>query len=198
MKLLIASNNQHKIEEIKEVLNGKFEEIATLQEDGIDCDPEENGTTFLENALIKARSVAKLTDKAVLADDTGLCVKALGGQPGVHSARYASNFTLGQKSHDSAANRKKLLAELANASDRSAYFQTVVVLLYPDGKIVTGDGKVEGHIIEQEQGANGFGYDSIFYSDELGKTFAEATTAEKLTVSHRSRALRDLLLKLKT
>ena len=189
MKLLIASNNQHKIEEIKAVLHDKFDEITTLSEAGIDCDPEENGQTFLDNALIKAKAVAKYTDKVVLADDTGLCVNALGGQPGVHSARYAGN-------HDSAANRRKLLCELANSADRSAYFKTIVVLLYPDGTFKTGEGEVHGHIIDEEQGENGFGYDCIFYSTELNKTFATATTAEKLTVSHRSRALKDLLSKL--
>ena len=189
MKLLIASNNKHKIEEIKAVLKGKFDTITTLAEEGIVCDPDENGETFYDNALIKAQAVARLTNMAVLADDTGLCVNALDGRPGVHSARYADD-------HDSAANRRKVLDELAGATDRTAYFQTVVVLLYPDGAIVTGQGRVEGRIIEQEQGANGFGYDSIFYCDELNKTFAEASTAEKLTVSHRSRALRDLLSKL--
>ena len=189
MKLVIASNNLHKIEEIKAVLSGEFEEILTLGDEKIVCDPEENGQTFLDNALIKAETVAKHTDKAVLADDTGLCVNALGGRPGVHSARYAGE-------HDSAANRKKLLHELQNCSDRSAYFQTVVVLRYPDGKILTGEGKVEGRIIEHEVGENGFGYDCLFYSNELHKTFAEATTDEKLAVSHRSRALRDLLSKL--
>ena len=189
MKLLIASNNQHKIEEIKAVLRGKFDEITTLSEENILCDPDENGQTFLENALIKARAIAKHTDKAVLADDTGLCVNALNGRPGVHSARYAGD-------HDSAANRRKLLGELKNATDRSAYFKTVVVLLYPDGKVVIGEGEVHGRIIENEQGSNGFGYDCIFFSNELGKTFAQATTEEKLTVSHRSRALKDLLNKL--
>ena len=189
MKLLIASTNQHKIEEIKAVLSDRFDDISTLKDEGIDCDPEENGKTFLENALIKARAIAKFTDSAVLADDTGLCVTALNGSPGVRSARYAGN-------HDSAANRRKLLSELENATDRSAHFKTVVVLLYPDGKYLVGEGEVHGRIIEREQGSNGFGYDSIFYSDELGKTFAEATTAEKLSVSHRSRALKDLLQKL--
>ena len=189
MKLLIASNNQHKIEEIKAVLKGKFEEITTLAEAGIDCNPEENGETFLDNALIKARAVTKYTDMAVLADDTGLCVNALGGRPGVRSARYA-------REHDSAANRRKLLSELENATDRTAYFQTVVVLLYPDGSYVVGQGRVYGQILKEEQGDNGFGYDSIFYSDELHKTFGQATTAEKLAVSHRSRALCDLLSKL--
>ena len=189
MKLMIASNNQHKIEEIKAVLRGKFDEITTLHDEGIDCDPEENGQTFLENAFIKARTIAKFTDKAVLADDTGLCVNALGGNPGVHSARYAGD-------HNSATNRRKLLSELAGSTDRSAYFKTVVVLLYPDGRFLTGEGEVHGQIIEREQGNNGFGYDSIFYSTEIDKTFAEASTEEKLTVSHRTRALRDLLSKL--
>ena len=189
MQLLIASNNKHKIEEIKAVLKGKFEAITSLAEENIVCDPDETGKTFYDNALIKAQAVAKLTDKAVLADDTGLCVKALNGRPGVHSARYADD-------HDSTANRRKVLAELEGITDRAAYFQTAVVLLYPDGKIITCEGKVDGHIIEEEKGANGFGYDCIFFSTELNKTFAEATTAEKLRVSHRSRALRDLLSKI--
>lgn len=191
MNLLIASNNRHKIEEIKAVLNGQFAKITSLVEEGIVCDPEENGETFYENALIKAQSVARLTcDKVILADDTGLCVKALNGRPGVHSARYADD-------HDSAANRRKLLGELHKIADRAAYFQTVIVLVYPDGKVLTGEGRVDGYIIDKEKGLNGFGYDCIFYSTELGKTFAEASTAEKLAVSHRSRALHDLLNKLK-
>lgn len=189
MELLIASNNKHKIEEIMAVLEGKFDKITTLDEEDIVCAPEETGKTFYENALIKAKAIAKFTNKVILADDTGLCVNSLNGRPGVHSARYSSD-------HDSAANRRKVLRELEGATDRSAHFQTVVVLLYPDGKIVTGEGKVEGRILESEHGANGFGYDCIFYSTELNKTFAEATTAEKLTVSHRSRALRDLLAKI--
>lgn len=189
MNLLISSNNQHKIEEIKAVLSDKFENITSLAEEGIFCEPDETGETFYENALIKARAVAKFTDKVILADDTGLCVKALNGRPGVHSARYADD-------HDNAANRRKVLAELRGIADRAAYFQSVVVLLYPDGKIVTGEGKVDGYIINEERGTNGFGYDCIFYSTELNKTFAEATTEEKLTVSHRSRALHDLLNKL--
>lgn len=189
MELLIASNNKHKIEEIKAVLADKFDSITTLSDEGIVCDPDETGENFYENALIKARAVAMYSHKAILSDDTGLCVNALDGRPGVHSARYASD-------HNSASNRSKLLDELKDATDRSAYFQSVVVLLYPDGNVVSGEGRVDGYIIERELGANGFGYDCIFYSTELNKTFAEATTEEKLTVSHRSRALRDLLSKL--
>lgn len=189
--LLIASNNEHKIAEIKTILNGCFDKIVSLKEAGINCDPEETGETFYENALIKANAVAgSARGCAVLADDTGLCVNALNGEPGVYSARYCGD-------HDSAKNRKKLLEKLQDKTDRSAYFQTAVVLRYPDGKIITAVGRVDGRILETETGDNGFGYDCIFYCDELGKSFGNATEAEKNAVSHRSRALRNLLNKLK-
>ncbi len=189
MKLLIASNNKHKVEEIKAALADKFETIASLADEGIVCEPEENGSTFLENALIKARAVAKFTDKVVLADDTGLCVTALNGRPGINSARYAG-------SHENAANRAKLLFELDGKVDRSAYFTTTVVLLYPNGSYIAAEGRVDGCILTEEHGTCGFGYDSLFFCPELGKTFAEATAAEKLSVSHRGRALANLLNKL--
>lgn len=190
MKLLIASNNEHKIREIKAILNNNFESIVSLAEVNIVCDPDETGETFYENALIKATEIAKLTkDYAILADDTGLCVNALGGLPGVHSARYAGD-------HNSAKNRQVLLANLKNATDRSAYFKTVAVLLYPDGTTLVGEGQVNGRITEQETGSDGFGYDCVFYSTELGKTFGQATDEEKNSVSHRARALRNLLEKL--
>lgn len=188
--LLIASNNEHKIAEIKTILNGCFDKIISLKEAGINCDPEETGENFYENALIKANAVAGFARGcAVLADDTGLCVNALNGEPGVYSARYCGD-------HDSAKNRKKLLENLQQKTDRSAYFKTAVVLRYPDGKIITADGRVDGRILEAETGDNGFGYDCIFYCDELGKSFGNATEAEKNAVSHRSRALRNLLKKL--
>lgn len=189
MKLVIASNNAHKIAEIKEILQGKFEEMYSLAELGIHCDPEENGTTFLDNALIKANEIAKHTTLAVLGDDTGLCVDALNGEPGVMSARYAGD-------HDSAKNRQKLLIELANQSNRNAHFETCVALRYPDGKIVTAFGRVDGIILTEERGNGGFGYDCLFFSTELGKTFGESTSEEKHMVSHRGRALRNLLEKI--
>lgn len=190
MKLLIASNNKHKIEEIKKALAGKFDKITSFAEENIVCEPEENGATFLENALIKAHAAHQSAPNyAVIADDTGLCVRALDGMPGVHSARYAGD-------HNSCANRQKLLRELKNVTDRSAYFQTAIALIYPTGEVVTADGTVEGRILENETGDNGFGYDSIFYCDELHKSFAQATMDEKLQVSHRGRALRNLLNKL--
>lgn len=189
MKLLIASNNQHKIDEIKQILGNKFEQILSLSEAGIVCDPEENGKTFLDNALIKVRAVAKLTDMPVLGDDTGLCVDALNGAPGVHSARFAGD-------HDNAKNRAKLLYELQDETNRKAHFSTAVALLYPDGRLVTAEGRVDGEILHTEVGANGFGYDSLFYCSEIGKTFAEATAEEKNAVSHRGRALQNLANKL--
>lgn len=189
MKLLIASNNQHKIDEIKQILGNKFEQILSLSEAGIVCDPEENGKTFLDNALIKVRAVAKLTDMPVLGDDTGLCVDALNGAPGVHSARFAGD-------HDNAKNRAKLLYELQDETNRKAHFSTAVALVYPDGRLVTAEGRVDGEILHTEVGANGFGYDSLFYCNEIGKTFAEATAEEKNAVSHRGRALENLANKL--
>lgn len=191
MKLLIASNNQHKIDEIKQILGNKFEQILSLSEAGIVCDPEENGKTFLDNALIKVRAVAKLTDMPVLGDDTGLCVDALNGAPGVHSARFAGD-------HDNAKNRAKLLYELQDKTNRKAHFSTAVALLYPDGRLVTAEGRVDGEILNTEVGANGFGYDSLFYCNEIGKTFAEATAEEKNVVSHRGRALQKLDEKLQS
>ncbi len=187
MKLLIASNNKHKIHEIKTILQNKFSEIVSLSEAGIACDPEENGKTFAENALIKARAVSALTNMAVLADDTGLCVDALNGEPGVRSARYATEC-----GHDDKANRQKLLQNLLGITNRAAHFECAVVVLYPDGKIIKTSGRVDGKILEQERGQNGFGYDSLFFATELGKTFAEATEAEKNAVSHRGRALEKL------
>lgn len=191
MKLLIASNNQHKIDEIKQILGNKFEQILSLSEAGIVCDPEENGKTFLDNALIKVRAVAKLTDMPVLGDDTGLCVDALNGAPGVHSARFAGD-------HDNAKNRAKLLYELQDETNRKAHFSTAVALLYQDGRLVTAEGRVDGEILHTEVGTNGFGYDSLFYCNEIGKTFAEATAEEKNAVSHRGRALQKLAEKLQS
>lgn len=186
MKLIIASNNEHKIHEIKTILSGYFDEILSLREAEIICDPEENGKTFLENAMIKANEIAKHTCFAVLADDTGLCVDALNGAPGVMSARFAGN-------HDNAQNRAKLLNEMKNATDRSAHFSTAVALRYPNGDIITAEGRVDGSILLQEDGTNGFGYDSLFFCPELNKSFGNATDEEKNSVSHRGRALKKLL-----
>lgn len=190
MKLALATNNAHKIVEIRAILGNYFEETLTLKELGVDVDVEETGSTLDENALIKARAIAEMTGLPSLADDTGLMVDALDGAPGVYSARYAG------EEHDDAKNRALLLKNLQSASDRSAHFGTCVALYYPDGHYILGHGRVDGNILFAERGENGFGYDSLFFSTELGKSFAEATPEEKNSVSHRARALRDLVAKL--
>lgn len=187
MKLAIATNNQHKLQEIRAILGDSFEELLSLKDLGIDVDVEETGSTLEENALIKARAILSLSGIATLADDTGLMVDALNGAPGVYSARYAG------EEHDDAKNRALLLKNLDGVKDRSAHFATVIALCYPDGKTLTASGRVNGEILLSERGTEGFGYDSLFFSTELGKTFAEATQAEKNSVSHRGRALRAML-----
>lgn len=187
MKLAIATNNQHKLQEIRAILGDSFEELLSLKDLGIDVDVEETGSTLEENALIKARAILALSGIATLADDTGLMVDALNGAPGVYSARYAG------EEHDDAKNRALLLKNLDGVKDRSAHFATVIALCYPDGKTLTATGRVNGEILLSERGTEGFGYDSLFFSTELGKTFAEATQAEKNSVSHRGRALRAML-----
>lgn len=187
MKLAIATNNQHKLQEIRAILGDSFDELLSLKDLGIDVDVEETGTTLEENALIKARAILALSGIATLADDTGLMVDALNGAPGVYSARYAG------EEHNDAKNRALLLKNLDGVKDRSAHFATVIALCYPDGKTLTASGCVNGEILLSERGTEGFGYDSLFFSTELGETFAEATQAEKNSVSHRGRALRAML-----
>lgn len=192
MKILIATNNKHKLKEIREIL-GQKAELVSLEEMKINCEIEENGNTFLENAMLKAKGVMKISGMPTLADDSGLMVDALSGAPGVYSARYAG------EAHNDAKNRIKLLQEMIDVpyEKRTASFTTVAVLAFPDGKTIFAKGEVLGHITFEEKGNNGFGYDPLFYSDELGKTFAEATDEEKNSVSHRSRALKRLYLELK-
>ncbi len=191
MKIALATNNKHKLEEIRAILDGCFEQLLSLSELGLDIEIEETGATLEENALIKAREIVRLTGMPALADNTGLMVDALGGAPGVYSARYAG------EAHDDKSNRQLLLKNLENAPDRSAHFGTVIAVCYPDGSYLTAEGRVDGKIIFEERGEGGFGYDSLFYSEEIGKTFAEATPEEKNSISHRGRALRAMLEKLK-
>lgn len=192
MKLIVATNNAHKLKEIKSILGGEFEEILSLKEAGAELKAEENGSTFEENAIIKARGVGA-SSMAVLADDSGLCVEVLGGAPGVKSARYASE---GEENADDASNRRKLLKEMEGKEERKAKFVCAVALLWGE-ELYTAEGETEGRILTDERGEKGFGYDSIFYSDELGKSFGEAEEEEKNGVSHRGRALKKLLEKLK-
>lgn len=190
MKLAIATNNAHKLEEIRAILGNSFDELLSLKDLGIDVDVEETGTTLEENSLLKARTICNICGMPTLADDTGLMVDALDGAPGVYSARYAG------EAHDDKANRLLLLKNLDGVENRRAHFATVITICYPNGDFITSNGRVEGSILHEERGSEGFGYDSLFYSDELKKTFAEASQQEKNSVSHRGRALTAMLEKL--
>jgi XTP/dITP diphosphohydrolase len=186
--LLAATNNDGKAKEIKQILGDFFQEIKSLKDLGLNINPEENGSTFLENAQIKARAVYNHIKgtMAVIADDSGLIVPALNDEPGIMSARYAGIDA------DDTKNNQKLLEKLKGMTDRRAYFICTVVLILPDGKEITAQGKVNGTILEKPEGGGGFGYDPIFFSDELKKSFGFAAPSEKNAISHRARALNEL------
>lgn len=186
MKIAIATNNKNKLKEIRAVLGGHFDAMYSLEDLGIEIDIAETGSTLTENALIKARTIRDIAGIPALADDSGLMVDALDGAPGVYSARYAG------EEHDDAKNNALLVKNL-QGKNRTAHFCSVIALSYPDGKELTAEGRVEGHILDAPRGNNGFGYDPLFFCDEIGKTFAEANPDEKNSVSHRGRALRNML-----
>lgn len=183
MKLVAATGNRHKLAEMREILNSH--EILSAEDAGFLGDVEETGTTFLENALIKARAVSQATGLPALADDSGLCVEALGGAPGIYSARYSGA--------GSAENRALLLKNLCGVENRRAFFACAVALVFPDGRELTAEGRSYGTILNAERGEGGFGYDPLFFSEDLQKSFAEASEEEKNSVSHRGRALAALL-----
>lgn len=185
-KIVVTSGNAHKIEEIKQIFKGV--KLVTMREAGFEGDVEENGKTFKENAFIKAKAVYDKLKCPVLADDSGLCVDALDGAPGVYSARFSGG--------GSAENRALLLKRLDGVSHRNARFACSVCYIGEDGRTVFGEGYTEGRILFEEIGERGFGYDSLFYSADLGKSFGEATENEKNSVSHRFRALSNLRSKL--
>ncbi len=185
--IVAASGNAGKIREISEILNDY--RVISCKELGFTDDIEETGKTFYDNAFIKAETVAKALNMPALADDSGLCVTALSGAPGVYSARYSGTGT-------DEGNIDKLLKETENVSDRSAKFVSAVVVYYPDGKIVSAQGETFGEILRARRGNGGFGYDPVFYSYDLKKSFGEASAEEKNSVSHRARALAELRKKL--
>lgn len=190
MKLIIASNNQHKIREIKKILGEKFDPILSLREAGIDHETIEDGTTFLENSGKKAREIAEISGCAALADDSGISAHTLGGAPGVYSARFA-----GEHGNDE-ANNKLLLEKLSCEEDKSAHYTAAITLAYPDGREVCAEGYLYGNIIDTPRGSGGFGYDPLFVPDGETRTVAEMTDEEKNRISHRARALMALLEKL--
>ena len=186
MKLVLASNNKHKIEEIKSILskNGCDVEVLSLSEIGYNDEIIEDGSTFEENALIKAKTVAKLGYIGI-ADDSGLCVDALGGAPGIYSARYAGEPC------DHAKNNEKILAALAGkvGAERAAAFVSVIACCHPDGSYFTVRGECRGEMLTALQGNGGFGYDPLFRPEGYALTFAEISFDDKNKISHRAKAL---------
>lgn len=190
-RLIVATGNCGKLQEIKEILTDY--EVLGAAEAGLSFSAEETGTTFYENAAIKARALSALTNSAVLADDSGLCVDALGGAPGVYSARYA-----GENATD-AENICKLLAALEHVppQERTARFCSVVCLITESKEELFGEGSCEGQILTAPEGDGGFGYDPVFFSKDFGQSFGVLTHEQKNSISHRKRALTDLLAKLR-
>ena len=191
MKLIIASNNAHKLIEIKAILGDFFDEIVSLREAGIEHETVEDGSTFMENSIKKAREIAEISGCCALADDSGLCVDALDGAPGIYSARFAGEHG------DDKANNKLLLEKLEGVENRNAHFTSAIALVYPDGRTVTAEGYVYGVIGFEEKGENGFGYDPLFLLPEYGLTSAQISPEEKNRISHRANALKALVEKLK-
>lgn len=181
--IILASNNKDKVKEVKEIL--KEYDIISMKEAGIDVDIEENGTTFEENALIKARAIMKLTGQITMADDSGLEIDYLNKAPGVYSARFMGHDT----SYD--VKNKALIQKLegVKGSDRSGRFVCAIAVCFPDGREIVKRGTMEGLIAEEIKGDNGFGYDPIVYLPEYGKTSGELAPEEKNKISHRGKAL---------
>ena len=190
MKVILASKNQHKLTELSAILSQLGFEIALESEYGLDIDVEETGTTFEENSYLKAEAVMKASGLPVLADDSGLMVDALGGAPGVYSARY------GHKSSDQ-ARTAYLLENLKDVPEekRAAKFVCVITCLWPDGRKIVARGECPGVIAFEPHGENGFGYDPVFYFPERKMTYAELPSEEKNAISHRARALQDFCRK---
>lgn len=188
-KLIIATHNKGKLKEFEKMFNNLYE-VYSLPYNGFDGDVEETGETYFENALLKAKFIYQNTGVTCIADDSGLCVNALNGEPGLYSARYGGENTPQKEKN------KMIIDRLADKSDRSASFICCLVLYGKDGVIAVGNGEVKGKILFEEVGEGGFGYDPIFYSDELQKSFGVATDEEKNAVSHRGRAIADLIEKL--
>ena len=190
MKLIFATGNQHKLMEVKKIMPSHIE-LLSLKDIDFTEDIEETGNTLEENALLKAKTIYNKTGIACMADDSGLLVDALNGEPGVYSARYA-----GPEKNDE-NNTQKLLKELHASSDRSAHFKTVIALVVP-GKEILFDGKIEGQIITEKRGTNGFGYDPVFVPNGYQQTFAELSLDEKSKISHRALAVKKLIEYLST
>ena len=184
--LVFATNNQHKIDEAQDIVKGKLK-LISLKEAGVDIDVDETETTFRGNAWLKAQAVWELTGLPCVADDSGLCVEALGGEPGVYSSRYAG------EAGNHTKNNEKLLKEMDGKSDRRAFFSTVLCLVGLDDTPLYIEGRVNGVILREIQGRDGFGYDPLFCPNGDSRSFAEMSAAEKNAMSHRGRAFQSLM-----
>lgn len=193
-KIVFATGNKNKVREVHEILKEMDVTVLSLKDLNIDINIEENGTTFEENSLIKARAISKLTGLPTLADDSGLCVDYLNGEPGIYSARYLGKDT------DYTYKNNYIIEELTGIEDnkRSARFVCVISLVLPDGREFTEKGVMEGRIACEIKGENGFGYDPIFYLPEYKKTSAELSREEKNKISHRGKALEKMKKIIKT
>lgn len=182
-----ATNNPGKLKEIDAVLRSAGYEVVSMKDAGVSCDPDETGKSFIENALIKAKAIKELTPLAVISDDSGLMVEALGGLPGVYTARYAG------EDHDDEKNIDKLLEKLNGIprKSRRAWFVSAIAALLPDERTFFATGRVKGYIGTERSGAKGFGYDPVFLF-KGNRSFAELTPETKNAVSHRGRALRKI------
>ncbi|GHU60495.1 non-canonical purine NTP pyrophosphatase [Clostridia bacterium] len=192
MKFVLATNNRKKLLEMREILSGSGIELVTLAELGAEVNPEETGDTFEENAEIKARAAMEATGLPSMADDSGLCVDALDGAPGVRSARYG-----GFEGKPDAERNKFLLEQMEKHEVRTARFVCAVVGVFPDGKIISARGEIAGEIQRECEGEGGFGYDPLFYVPEYNTTMAGIPAETKNRISHRARALAEFRASLK-
>ena len=183
MKLVLASKNEKKLKEMNDILSGMGIEVCLQADVGVNVDVEETGTTFEENSLLKAKSVMEASGLPAIADDSGLCVDALNGAPGVYSARY------GGEGLDDEGRYRLLLSNMPRGGSRIAKFVSVITCCFPNGGVLTARGECPGTIAFAPMGEGGFGYDPVFFLPELKKTFAQLSPEEKNAVSHRGRAL---------
>ena len=192
MRFVLATHNPGKLREMGEILKDFGIEVVSPRDLGLTVDVEETGTTFAENAMLKAKAICKEANLPAIADDSGLCVDALNGAPGVYSARY------GGEGLDDKGRYMLLLSSLRGAPTRAAHFACAVACAFPNGDTLTAEGRCDGSIAYAPLGEGGFGYDPVFLLPGTGKTFGQLTQEEKSAVSHRGRALREFSEKLET
>jgi len=192
MKFVLASNNQKKLKEMREILSELGFEVVAQSEAGVNIEVEETGSTFEENAMLKAMAVMEATGLPAIADDSGLMVDALGGAPGIYSARYG-----GEECGTDAERIEFLLRNMGDTENRSARFVSTIACVFPDGGRIITRGECEGLILKEQRGSGGFGYDPVFYLPEFDMTMAEMTPEQKNKISHRAKALNNLKEELK-